>query len=222
MNAIIFGGFDVPTCNYHALIKILKKHKYKVFMRKLDTALSYEKTINSMKSDITKHNPKIILAHSLSSPLLHNIISNNNKLCKNNKIAIFGSVQNLDNIRNIQIPDFCKKDICINASIFNTIGNFLNIFSQNENFLDSIKKQYNIGLLSNSLQHIRDNNKDYCNFLCDEKTFVVLSKSDKMVGYDITVVKKHMTNKIILKNASHTSLLYNKTVLSKFDRFIKN
>jgi hypothetical protein len=108
--------------------------------------------------------------------------------------------------------------------IFKAIGNFFDVFSQPENIFENIfeniSTQYNIGLLTNPLQHIRDKTHDYHNFLCNDNVFCVVSQNDKMVGYDKSIINKFMYNKIIKKKDSHSSLLCNKKVLSKFEKFI--
>ena len=163
------------------------------------------------------------LLHSLSSPLLYCVSIKNPCILKKTHIAVFGPVQNSDNIENITIPKFLQQDLCVPSIFIKIIGYSLNIFTKNNNILKdiTINKIYNIGVVTKSLQYIKDNKQDYRKFLCNDKIFVVLSKCDKLVGYDDKIITNNFINKFILENEDHCEILNDKKIIKKFKLFIR-
>ena len=222
---LILGGFDVSKITYKSLIKKLKSNNYKVVLKTLDTSISFETAVDNISKYIIKYRPSTIIVHSISAALLHASMIKNKKLYKNNRnkmysqICIFAPIHNLDIINDIFIPDCLKNNILIPSFILKTIGKIFDLFSEQFDIFDNIKI-YNIGLLTNTLQHVKDYNEQYTKFLSDINKFVVLSKKDKMVGYDKNIFNI-MKNKFISNTDTHSSLLWNNKILNNLIKFIK-
>lgn len=219
-NILILGGFSINKLTYKSLIKKLQFNNYKVIFKKLDTSISFEIAVNNISKYITKYRPSTVIVHSISAVLLHAYMIKNNMNTMYFKIAIFTPIHNLDIINDIFIPDFLRCNILIPSYIFITIAKICDIFSEKTSIFDNIEF-YNIGLLTNTLQHIKDYNEHYKKFLSDCDKFVVVSKGDKMFGCDKSIIKNNMKNKFISNTDTHISVLCNNKFLNSLIKFIK-
>ena len=225
-NILILGGFAINKLTYKSLIKKLQSNNYKVILKILDTSISFETAVNNISKYIIKYRPSTVIVHSISAVLLHASMIKNKKLYKNNmnkmyfQICIFTPIHNLKNINNIFIPNCLKYNILIPSYILLAIGKIFDVFTEKFSIFDNIKI-YNIGLLTNALQHVKVYNEQYINFLSDSDKFVVVSKSDKLVIYDESIINNNMKNKFISDTDTHSSLFWNNEVLNSLLKFIK-